>query len=91
MESVEVSILGQRYIIRGQSSKAHIRRLAEFLDARIRAVYRQAPGATPLKASILAALILSDELLSLKKDQESAKKRMENIESGAESLLKMID
>ena len=91
MESVEVTILGQRYIVRGESSKAHIRRLAEFLDGRIRAVYKQAPGTTPLKASILAALILSDELLSLKKDQESAMKRLEKIESGAESLLKMID
>jgi cell division protein ZapA len=91
MESVEVTILGQRYIVRGESSKAHIRRIAEFLDGRIRAVYSQAPGTTPLKASILAALILSDELLSLKRDQESAMKQLEKIESGAESLLKMID
>jgi cell division protein ZapA (FtsZ GTPase activity inhibitor) len=91
MESVEVTILGQRYLIRGQTSKAHIRRLAEFLDSRIRAVYRQAPGSTPLKASILAGLILSEELLNLKKDHESVKMRIETIEIGAESILKMID
>jgi cell division protein ZapA len=91
MESVEVTILGQRYLIRGQKSKAHIRRVAEFLDSRIKAIYRQSPGTTPLKASILTALILSDELLSLKKDHESVKMRIETLESGAESILKIID
>jgi cell division protein ZapA (FtsZ GTPase activity inhibitor) len=91
MESVEVTILGQRYVVRGQTSKAHIRRLAEYVDARIKDIYRQSPGTTPLKASILTALVLSDELLSLKKDHESAQKRMETLEIGTESILKMID
>jgi cell division protein ZapA len=91
MESVEVTILGQRYLIRGQASRAHIKRLAEFLDSRIRDVYRRTPGTTPLKASILAALMLSDELLSISKDNESVKKRIQDIESEAESILNIID
>jgi cell division protein ZapA (FtsZ GTPase activity inhibitor) len=91
MESVEVTILGQRYMVRGEAPRAHILRLAEFLDGRIRAVYKQVPGATPMKASVLAGLILSDELLGLKKDLEATRKRLASMESSAESLLKMID
>jgi cell division protein ZapA len=91
MESVEVTILGQRYMIRGKATKEHLRELAEFVDSRIREIYRQSPGTTPLKASILAALMVSDELFSISKDNESVKKRIRDIETGAESLLKIID
>jgi cell division protein ZapA len=91
MESVEVTILGQRYRIRGDASRDHIKRLAEFVDSRIREIYRQSPGTTPLKASILAAMMVSDELLRISRDHESVKKRIQNIENGAESLLSIIE
>ena len=91
MESVEVTILGQRYMIRGKATKEHLRRLAEFVDSRIREVYRQSPGITPLKASILAALMVSDELYTISKDHESVKKRIRDIETGTESLLRIIE
>jgi cell division protein ZapA len=91
MESVEVTILGQRYLIRGNASADYIKQLAEFVDARIQEVYRHSPASTPLKASILAALMVADELHKLTKDHDSVKLRIKQIESGAESLLKIID
>ena len=91
MESVEVTILGQRYLIRGNASAEYIRQLAEFVDARIRDVYRNSPGTTPLKASILAALMVSDELHKLSRDHDAVKQRIDAIESGAESLLNIME
>jgi cell division protein ZapA len=91
MESVEVTILGQRYLIRGNASAEYIKQLSEFVDVHIREVYRKSPSSTPLKAAILAALMVSDELYKLSKDHESINLRIKEIENGAESLLNIID
>lgn len=91
MESIEVSILGQQYLIKGSASKEYMKHLADFVDGRIRDVYRRSPGTTPLKAAILTALVLSDELHQARKAHASVAQSIKKIETGAESLLKMID
>jgi len=91
MESIEVTILGQNYLLKGDVSKDYMRQLAQFVDGRIREVYRRSPGTTPLKASILTALMLSDELHKVRREHASVKQSIEKIEMGAESLLNLID
>jgi cell division protein ZapA len=91
MESTEVTILGQRYLIRGNASAEYIRQLAGFVDSRIKDIYSNNPSTTPLKAAILASLILSDELHKLSKDHEEVKLRITEIENGAESLLSIME
>ncbi len=91
MESIEVTILGQNYLLKGDVSKDYMRQIAEFVDTRIREVYRRSPGTTPLKASILTALMLADELHKVRKEHASAKQSIQKFEIGAESLLNLID
>jgi len=91
MESIEVSILGQQYLLKGSSSREYMKHLADFVDGRIREVYRRSPGTTPLKAAILTALLLSDEIHQMKKEHASVAQSIKKIESGAESLLNLID
>jgi cell division protein ZapA len=91
MESIEVTILGQNYLLKGDVSKDHMRQLAEFVDTRIREVYRRSPGTTPLKASILTALMLADELYKVRTEYASAKQSIKTFEIGTESLLNLID
>jgi cell division protein ZapA len=91
MESVEITILGQKYLIKGNSSKEYMRQLADFVDGKIREVYRRSPGTTPMKAAILTALVLSDELYRIKKDHASVTQSIKKIELGTESLLNLID
>ncbi|HMK59643.1 MAG TPA: cell division protein ZapA [Dissulfurispiraceae bacterium] len=91
MESIEVTILGQNYLLKGDVSREYMKQLSEFVDYKIREVFRRSPGTTPLKASILTALMLADELHRIKKDHASVKQSIEKIESGAESLLNLID
>jgi cell division protein ZapA (FtsZ GTPase activity inhibitor) len=91
MESIEVTILGQNYRLKGDVSKEHMRQLAEFVDLKIREVYRRMPGTTPLKASILTTLILADELHKIRREHASVKQSISQIELEAESLLNMIE
>jgi cell division protein ZapA len=91
MERIEVTILGQKYLIKGNNSKEYMRQLADFVDGRIREVYKRSPGTTPLKAAILTAMVLADELHKVRKDHASVTQSIKKIESGAESLLNLID
>jgi cell division protein ZapA len=67
MGSIEVIILGQRYTIKGDADEEYIRELADYVDAKMKEVIEAAPNTSPLKASILAALNIADELHKIDK------------------------
>ena len=77
MNSVEVYILGQRYTIKGDAPEEHIRKLASFVDSKLKEVHSTAPNISPVKASILAALNIADELFKLKNEQDEMTKYIE--------------
>lgn len=94
MGSVDVYILGQKYTVKGDAPEEHIQKIAAFVDAKIKEVYSNAPNAAPLKASILAALNIADELHKLKADQkrqDDITKRIGHIEERAELLTGLFD
>ena len=88
MGSVEVTILGQKYTVRGDAQEDYIRKLASFVDAKLKEVYNTAPGITPLKAAILASLDIADELHKLREAQENITR---NIEERANALTGLFD
>lgn len=88
MGSVEVDILGQKYTIKGDASEEHIRKLASFVDGKMKEVYNSAPGIAPLKAAILASLNIAEELHRFREEQESIAK---NIEERANVLTGLFD
>ena len=88
MGSVEVNILGQRYRIKGDASDEHIQELARFVDERIREIYDKGPNTVPLKAAILAALDIADELYRYRREQEDLTR---GIEKKTEQLVRLFD
>jgi len=58
---VTVSIYDQTYHLRGQDAN-HIRRLADLVDSKMRAVASQGRTVDSLRVAVLAALNLADEL-----------------------------
>lgn len=77
MNSIDVYILGQKYTVKGDAPEEHIQKIAAFVDAKIKEVYNTAPNVIPLKASILAALNIADELYRLKIEQDNITKHIE--------------
>lgn len=78
MGSVEVYILGQKYTIKGEASEEYIRKLASYVDERLKEVHTSLPNITPVKATILTALNIADELFRLKNEQEKLAKFIED-------------
>jgi len=88
MGSTEVYILGQKYTIRGDAPEEYIRELASFVDKKLKEVYSSSPNITPVKASILGALDIADELFKLRKEQEEMTK---HITEKTETLVSLFD
>jgi cell division protein ZapA len=86
--SVEITILGQKYTIRGESSEAQIRELARYIDDNIKDVCNKYPNITPLKALILTTFNIAEELYKLKVEQEDLAR---HIEQKAEALAGLLD
>jgi cell division protein ZapA len=88
MGTTEVSILGQRYTIKGDAPEEYIKELASYVDRKLKDVYGGSPNITPVKASILAALDIADELFRLRSQHESLTR---NIEEKTEMLSTLFD
>ncbi len=88
MGSVEVTILGQKYTIKGDAKEEYIKGLASFVDEKLKEVYNSSPGISPLKAAILTSLNIADELHKFKDAQESIAK---NIEERTNALTGLFD
>jgi cell division protein ZapA len=88
MGAVEIYILGQKYTIKGDAPEEYINQLADYVKVKIKEVYDNSPNITPLKASILAAINISDELHKLKHEQEDIAK---SIEEKAATLTRLFE
>jgi cell division protein ZapA len=88
MGITEVYILGQKYTIKGEEPEEYIRELAAFVDKKLKEVYNASPNITPVKATILVALDVADELFKLRSEQDELAK---HIEEKTETLSSLFD
>ncbi len=87
MGSIEVIILGQRYTIKGDADEDYIKKLADYVDTKMKEVIEAAPNTSPLKASILTALNIADELHKVDKTETDLK----TLEEKANALTGLFD
>lgn len=73
---IQVEIFGSTYSLRGGADPASVRALANDLDARMRDLAGNAPGADPLKVAVLAALRLADEVRELRGQVQGSESRV---------------
>ena len=87
-KSVSVEILGQRYPIRAALDPEYIRRLAAYVDGKIRAAGDSAPSSDPVRLAVLAALNIADELF---RHLETSRAAGGTVVERAEELERLLD
>ncbi|MEJ2313706.1 MAG: cell division protein ZapA [Nitrospirota bacterium] len=88
MASIDITILGQKYTIKGDYSEEQMKELSRYIDGKIKEVCDKYPNITPIKALILAMFNVSDEFQSLKREQDDLAK---HIEEKADLLSGLLD
>ena len=87
-KSVSVEIFGQRYPIRAALDPEYIRRLATYVDGKIRAAGDSAPSGDPVRLAVLAALNIADELF---RHLETSSAAGGSVVERAEELERLLD
>lgn len=74
--AVSVQIAGQRYALRSDADDREVRRLAEFVDGKIKEVQKAARTPDTQSVAILAALQIAEELFEARRSREDLKKKV---------------
>jgi cell division protein ZapA len=75
----EIDILGQRITVRGRGSPEYIQGLADYLNAKIRAVREQGNVHDPTRLSVLAGLHVVDELFRTREEEATLAARVDHL------------
>lgn len=88
--SIRVEIYDQTYNLRG-SDPEYIKKLAEYVDSRMRSVAQQTATVDSLRLAVLAALNIADELHMMRKKYENVAteytQRATHLQSALDSAL----
>lgn len=76
-DSIRVTIYDQEYKMRGQLDPDYIRRLAEFVDGKMRSVAARTQTVDSLRTAVLAALNIADEYHQLLARQEASAQQID--------------
>jgi len=74
---VEVEIFGEGYILKGAEPPEYLQMLAQYVNKRMRQVVTRNPRLTTVKAAILTALNIADELMRLQKEYDLVRSKPE--------------
>jgi cell division protein ZapA len=85
---VRVQIFGQTYVIRGELEESYVKKLAAYVDEKMRAISDATSTVDTQKAAVLAALAIADELHSAQKDRSD---REELLREQAERCLTLVE
>jgi len=84
---IRVRIMGEEYTLRTEASSDHTKAVAEHVDRTIRAIMNGGGAVETLKAAILAALQITDELFRERAANESMTSDIRQLASDIRPLL----
>ncbi len=87
---VDVEIFGKVYTVRGERDPEYVRRVAEFVDRKMREISQVTDTVSTSRIAILASLNIADELMTLLEDSEQLKSRMRKLTEKIESSLEEV-
>ncbi len=75
--SIRVAIYDQEYFMRGDLNEEYIKKLAQYLDGKMRSIAERTRTVDTLRVAILAALNVADEYHQLKAQYEEVTQHMD--------------
>lgn len=85
---VTVQIAGQKYTLRSDADESDVRKLAAFVDGRLKDIQKQTRTADTQSLAILAALQIAEELFGEREAMAELKRR---IREKSETLLQFLE
>lgn len=77
LDGIRVEIYDQEYCMRGELDPEYIRKLAQYLDAKMRSIAERTRTVDSLRVAILAALNIADEYHQVKSKYEATTQELD--------------
>jgi cell division protein ZapA len=84
---VDVEIFGKVYTVQGDKDPDYVRRVAEFVDRKMREISQVTDTVSTSRIAILASLNIADELMTILEESEELKGRMKQLTDQIENSL----
>ena len=88
---VRVEILGREYTIRSDEGEERVRKIAEYVDEKLKKISESTRTTSTLNAAILAAMDIANEYFEAQEGRTNLHQRMEEIEKKSGRLIEMIN
>ena len=86
--TVEVSIMGQKFLVRSDSDEEYVERIAEFVNGKVAEITSKSKSIPSLNVVILAAMNIADEYLRSKDDKSQF---ASVVEKKLKGMIELID
>lgn len=86
--TMEISIMGQKFMIKSESDDDYVNEVAKFVDGRINEVMQNTKSVASINVAILAAMNIADEYLKFKQER---KIKFNTVEKKIEDLIELVD
>ncbi len=84
---VEVTIMGQKFVVRSDSTEEYVKEVAAFVDGRMSEILKKTKSISNLNVAILAAMNIADEFYKFRdKKDESCQLVAKKIEEVVELI-----
>ena len=87
-KTTEISIMGQKFMIKSDSNDDYVRKVAEFVDMKINEVMESTKSVASLNVAILAAMNIADEYFKFRQDRDD---KFTTAEKKVKDLIELVD
>lgn len=87
-KTTEISIMGQKFMIRSESNDDYVQQVAGFVDEKINEVMSSTKSVASLNVAILAAMNIADEYLKFRREREE---KTGQAEKKIKDLIELVD
>ena len=88
-EGIKVEIYDQSYYMRGELDPEYIRKLAQFVDGRMRTIAARTRNVDTLRVAVLAALNIADEWHQLRSRVDHVEQKVNECSLALDDLLEV--
>ena len=88
---VQVEIMGREYNIRSDEGEERVKKIARYVDEKLRKISEASKTTSTLNAAILAAMDIANEYFEALEGHSHQKRRVEEIETKSSRLLERIN
>ncbi|MFH1654293.1 MAG: cell division protein ZapA [Pseudomonadota bacterium] len=87
-QTVEVTIMGQKFLIKGDSDETYVKEIANYVDRKVNEVQSKTKSVASLNVVILAAMNIADEFFKFRKEKDD---KFQKVEKKIQNMVELID